>query len=258
MMAEFIEIQQVNTAQVVMGEGQPIVMLHGWGANHQLLMPLAERLAPLGYCLYMPDLPGFGQSAPPPIAWDVHQYARFVIAYMDHHALEKTHLFGHSFGGRLALVLGAQYPERLLKIALADSAGVRDKTPPAVQIRTRAYKALRDGLQTIGLSNIADRLRAWYNQKYGSADYQNTSGVMRETFVKVVNEDLLSFAARVKPSTFLLWGEHDQDTPLWQGQLLEKTIPDAGLHVFHGAGHYSYLERPGETARIIDYFFKQV
>jgi pimeloyl-ACP methyl ester carboxylesterase len=80
---------------------------------------------------------------------------------------------------------------------------------------------------------------------------------MRNTFVKVVNEDLLPYAARIKVPTLLLWGDRDEDTPLWQGQLLEKTIPDAGLVVFEGAGHYSYLDRLGETVRILDHFFKQ-
>ena len=49
----------------------------------------------------------------------------------------------------------------------------------------------------------------------------------------------------------------DDDTPLWQGQLLEQTIPDAGLVVWEGAGHYSYLERAADTARVMDHFFKQ-
>jgi len=60
--------------------------------------------------------------------------------------------------------------------------------------------------------------------------------VLRETLVKVVNEDLLPYAARVSRPTLLFWGDQDHDTPIAQGQLLEKTIPDAGLVVFDGAG----------------------
>jgi pimeloyl-ACP methyl ester carboxylesterase len=112
-------------------------------------------------------------------------------------------------------------------------------------------------LSSVGLKAQADRLRAWYTDRYGSADYKAASGVMREIFVKVVNEDLLPYAARVKLSTLLFWGDQDIDTPLWQGQLLEKTISDAGLVVWEGAGHYSYLDRLNDTARVIDHFFKQ-
>ncbi|MEP6987506.1 MAG: alpha/beta hydrolase, partial [Chloroflexota bacterium] len=109
---------------------------------------------------------------------------------------------------------------------------------------------------SIGLKPQAEQLRNWYSERYGSADYKAAKGTMRETLIKVVNEDLLPFAAQVKPSTLLFWGDKDEDTPLAQGQLLEKTIPDAGLVIWENAGHYSYLERAADTARVMDHFFK--
>lgn len=235
----------------------PIVMLHGWGANVELVRPLAERLAALGHMVYALDLPGFGQTPPPPTAWSVYDYADFVIAYMDAQGIARAHLFGHSFGGRLSLILGARHAERFVKMVLADSAGVKPQTPLSIRARTSLYKTVRGGLNRVGLASLANTLAAWYGQRYGSADYQAASGVMRETFVKVVNEDLLPLAAQVRLSTLLLWGEHDQDTPLSQGKLLEKTIPDAGLVMLEGAGHYSYLDRLPDAARIIDYFLRQ-
>ena len=78
-----------------------------------------------------------------------------------------------------------------------------------------------------------------------STDYQNASPVMRQTLIKVVNEDLLGLrAARLCP-TILIWGDADQaETPLWMGRTLEATIPDAALIVHEGAGHYAYLDFP--------------
>ena len=251
-----IEIDGIKIAQAIAGEGLPVLLLHGWGANIGLVWPLAERLVILGYKVYVLDLPGFGDSNDPPIAWSVHDYVNFVLAYLDYHQLNKVYLFGHSFGGRLSLVLGAEHAERIIKMVLADSAGVREKPSTSGQMRLRTFRFVQNSLRTIGLSQQADKLREWYTEKYGSADYKAAKGVMRETFVKVVNEDLLPYAARVKTSTLLFWGDQDQDTPLWQGQLLEKTIPDAGLVVWEGAGHYIYLERLSDTARVMDHFFR--
>lgn len=253
-----MQIQNLAIHHLTLGNpgGIPVVMLHGWGANVDLLRPLAARLAPLGYTVHLLDLPGFGQSAPPPHAWTVHDYKAFVLAYLDALGLERVYLFGHSFGGRLGLLLGADHAERFFKMVLADSAGVRPKTPLPTRLRLTAYKTTRETLRKIGMGALADKLSAWYSARYGSSDYKEASGVMRETFVKVVNEDLLPYAARVKLSTLLLWGDRDEDTPLWQGRLLEKTIPDAGLVVFEGAGHYSYLDKLADATRVIDYFFK--
>lgn len=255
-----ITVKGLTIRHAVLGAtnvGATLLMLHGWGANLDLLLPLARPLAELGYRVYAPDLPGFGQSPPPPQAWGVFDYAAFVSGYLQHHQVENVHLFGHSFGGRLSIVLGADYAEQIGKIVLANSAGVRSVPSLSTRLRTNTYKALRDGLNTIGLKPLSARLQGWYSERYGSADYKAASGVMRETFVKVVNQDLLSYAARMKPSTLLLWGDHDQDTPLWQGQKLEQTIPDAGLVILKGAGHYSYLDQLTDSVRIIDFFFKQ-
>lgn len=259
----FTEVNGLRTAELILPGVErlgtppaPILMLHGWGTNLKLMQPLGERLAALGYSVYIPDLPGFGASAPPLVAWMVPDYANFVVAYLDAHKLDRVFLFGHSFGGRIGLVLGAEHADRLIKIALADAAGVLTQKSGAASVRLTAYKAIREGLYKVGAKGLADNLRQRYNARYGSADFNAASGIMRETFVKVVNQDLRPYAARVKPSTLLFWGDKDEDTPLWQGQELEKLIPDAGLIVYEGAGHYSYLERQADTARTVDYFFR--
>ena len=260
----FTEIAGIRTAERILssaGRGAaccaPILMLHGWGASLKLMQPLAERLNALGHTVYSFDFPGFGASDPPPTAWAVADYAKFTIAYMDAHGLDRVALFGHSFGGRVSLILGADYAARIAKIALADAAGVPEQKSGSADLRLSTYKAIRDGLYGVGAKGVADKLRGWYNRRYGSADFNAVSGVMRETFVKVVNEDLRPYAQRVQASTLLFWGDKDEDTPLWQGQELEKLIPDAGLIVYAGAGHYSYLERLTDTARTLDYFLKQ-
>lgn len=253
---EFLEINGIRTAHLTEGSGPPILMLHGWGAHGGLIWALAHPLSKLGYRVYVPDLPGFGQTASPPTAWSVHDYTIFVLAYMDYLQLERVFLFGHSFGGRLSLVLGADYASRIIKIALADSAGVRPPVPTQVKARQTLAKFARQTLRQFGMSHAADELRDWYGNRYGSTDYQN-AGALRDTMIKVVSEDLLSYAARVAVPTLLFWGDQDQDTPLWQGQLLEKTIPDAGLIIHQGAGHYSYLDALSDTVKIMDHFFKQ-
>lgn len=238
-------------------DGLPLVMLHGWGADSSLVWPLSATLLSIGYRVYVPDLPGFGDSPEPGTAWTVFDYAKLILAYADTIQLTRFALFGHSFGGRLGLILGSDHGERISKMILADSAGIRPPVSLLTHIRLSTYKRIRDSLKTVGLHSLSDSLNSWYNKRYGSADFNAVSGVMRQTFVQVVNEDLLPYAARVKPSTLLLWGDQDNDTPLWQAHKLEATIPDAGLVVFPGAGHYSYLDAINDSVRVIDYFLKQ-
>ena len=201
-------------------------------------------------------LPGFGESAEPPQPFTIFEYAAFCLAYMDHHDLNAVHYFGHSLGGRLGLILAADHPARIQKMALSNSAGIKVEPVAHQELRLNVYKGIRKRLEALGAKSIAGQLRSLYNQRYGSADFQSASPVMRQTLVNIVNQDLLSYAERVSLPTILIWGDLDRETPLWMGKKLEEVIPDAALIVHPGAGHYAYLDFPDKTASIVDALFR--
>ncbi|MDZ4771004.1 MAG: alpha/beta hydrolase [Chloroflexota bacterium] len=234
----------------------PIVLLHGWGIDSVAMTPIADRLSALGYTCIVPDFPGFGASATPSIAWTVRDYADWSLALLDALDIRRAHLFAHSFGARVALILGADHADRLDKIVLTGAAGVPSRRSLSARVRLTLYKAVRSGLHRLGAAPTAERLAAWYSARYGSADYQAAIGVMRQTFLNVVNQDLRPVAARVSRPTLLFWGDHDEATPLWQGRLLESLIPDAGLIVYEGGDHYAYLQRAAELCRTLDHFLR--
>ena len=231
-------------------------MAHGWGASIDLLRPLALPLSRLGYQCLMVDLPGFGESDEPAQAFSVHDYAAFCIDYLNHRELQSVNFFGHSLGGRIGLILAAEHRQRIDTLALSNSAGIREQPALLLRMRQQVYQKFRQSLESIGASTAAARLRLLYNNKYGSPDYQNASPIMRQTLIQVVNQDLLACAAGVSAPTILIWGDADQETPLWMGRKLEATIPDAALIVHAGAGHYAYLDYPDKTAKIMDALFR--
>jgi pimeloyl-ACP methyl ester carboxylesterase len=243
----------LTVASEVMGEGIPVLLLHGWGGQIESMRPVADRLAPLGYNVHMLDLPGFGRSTLPPAIWGVADYARLVTHYLDLCNLKPVNVIGHSFGGRIGLVLGADYPDYVKKIVLADSAGVL--TPPTAvrRLREAMFGLATATFKLPGVNAFEDRFRRWARDRFGSEDLRN-AGPLEPIFRRVVREDLLPRATRIKAPTLLIWGDQDQDTPLWQAKLLERTIPDAGLVVFQGAGHFAYQEHLIDFVRIVDTF----
>lgn len=251
-----LTIQDITTHVAIVGTGEPILFMHGWGANLKTMLPVAERIAKHGFEAHVIDFPGFGQSDLPPEAWSVGDYTRWIIAYLDHQKLERVHLVGHSFGGRVSLVLGADYAERVNKIVLSNSAGV--KLPPSAELRAYYFgrRVLLGALSLPGLGKTKERAREYIRQRFGSSDYVN-AGPLTETFKKVIAEDLLPYAKRVQAPTLLFWGDQDQDTPLAAGRILEANMPDAGLVVLEGAGHYAYLDQPSRFVEVAVYFFQQ-
>lgn len=252
---QHIDVNGVRIAYRAAGHGSSVMMLHGWGANSELVWPLADGLAKQGLRVIVPDLPGFGDTPPPTEAWTVHDYAALVLAMMDALNIERAHLFGHSFGGRLSIVLGAKHPARVDKVVLCDAAGVKPKASAQQQGLSALSNALKRGVSSDSWAGkLIERGREAYRQRAGSTDYLN-AGPLRETFLAVIAEDLLPLAPNITRPVLLVWGDRDEDTPLWQAKALESAIPDAGLVVFKGAGHYSYLDALPDATRVIHYFY---
>jgi pimeloyl-ACP methyl ester carboxylesterase len=242
-----IGAQRVRYVRRSAGDGVPgdvpIVVLHGWGAHIEAVAPILAALE--GACdLIALDLPGFGESDPPPAAWGVADYAFFVAAFLDELGVSRAHFVGHSHGGRVSIFLAAEQPERVERLLLVDSAGIRPKRTWRYR-RAVAVAKLGKVVAAIGGppgKRLQERMRA----RVASRDYLEASEAMRGTFRKVIAEDLTERLPRVKAPTLLVWGELDDDTPLWMGRRMEELIPDAGLVVLDGAGHYSYADAPGQ------------
>jgi pimeloyl-ACP methyl ester carboxylesterase len=252
-------IEGLNIHVQVMGKGEPVLLLHGWGISLQEMLPVAEQLAPQGFQCHLLDFPGFGSSDLPPEPWDVPRYAAFVKAYLQSTGLPYVHLIGHSFGGRVSIVLAADHPEWVNKLVLVDSAGVRPRPSNKMKVYYASRKVIFTLLKLPLLRVLEPSVRAWFWRKFGSADAQAAMGkspILLETFKRVVGQDLVPYARRIQAPTLLIWGDQDQDTPLYQAQILEQAIPNAGLVLFEGTGHYAYLERLPHFIRVVTTFFK--
>jgi pimeloyl-ACP methyl ester carboxylesterase len=237
------------------GNGPAVLLLHGWGASNKLFEPVIAGLEH-AFTLISPDFPGFGATAAPPSAWSVQDYAAWVITLLDSLGIEKVSVVGHSFGGRVGIMMAAKWPQRVSKLVLADSAGMPPRHTIAYHTRVRTFKLLRRCANSPIVPGLARQWAQGQSQRFGSSDYQRATGTVRESFVRVVNEDLREFLPRIKAPTLLVWGDRDEDTPIADAHVMEKLIPDAGLVVFQGAGHYAYLERSAHFCRIVETFLR--
>ncbi len=232
--------------------GKPIVLMHGYGCNISTVRSIAACLED-GMHVYSLDLPGHGKSPEPPEPWGVEEYTRLVEKFIEKEKLTKPALIGHSFGGRLAILLSSR--NNTGKVVLVDAAGVVNPRPSKTRLRTRVYKLIKKSAPLFG-KNLGGKIINWAQGYFGSADYKNSTPMMRAVMSKHVNTDLRHVMPSIKAPTLLIWGEQDTATPLSDAKAMEKLIPDAGLVSFAGCGHYSFLDNPGGFRAVVRQFFK--
>ncbi|MCS6801489.1 MAG: alpha/beta fold hydrolase [Chloroflexota bacterium] len=238
----FARVAGVRLGYREAGTGAPLVFLHGWGGDSRSFFPIQHALAPHFRTLAL-DLPGFGRSALPPAAWGVEEYADHVVGWLDTLGLERASVLGHSFGGRIAIMLAAAYPERVAKLVLVDSAGLVPRRTLGYRLKVRAARLGRRALAAPPLARLRPQLERRFYQLLGASDYAQ-AGPLRPTFVRVVNQDLRPLLPRIQAPTLIIWGEKDDATPLADGKTMAREIPNARLIVYPYAGHFSYLDAP--------------
>ena len=239
--------------------GRPLVLLHGWGGSNESMAPLMRDLSGDHRVLAL-DFPGHGKSPEPPEPWSVTQYCGITRALMEKEGFQGADIIAHSFGGRVSLMLAAEYPEMVGRLLLTGCAGIPNRPDNKLSARTRAYKALRKLADNAVTRRIcASRVDSWREaliQKFGSADYKALTPSMRRTFNLVLQQDLTGCLEKITAPTLLIWGENDTATPIWMGEKMEKEIKDAALIRFENAGHFAYLDQYPRFIAIAREFLK--
>lgn len=240
----------------VAGQGMPVLLLHGWGSS---IEPYRKLMALLSqkYTVIALDMPGFGKTEEPHAPMCVDDYVDFVLEFLKLFEIQTLSLVGHSFGGRVIIkMVNRVLPFAVDKIVLIDSAGIKPQPSGKKTAKQTVYKlgkwfATRK-LIAKACPGLLEKLRV----KFGSADYAAASPMMRQCLVRVVNEDLSHLLSGITPPTLLVWGENDTATPLSDAKQMEKDIPNAGLAVIRGAGHFSFVEQPVIFRNIMASFFE--
>lgn len=247
-MTEFGIFANVKTAYRHVGEGQDVILLHGWGQNMEMMEQIEKHLAST-FSVYNLDFPGFGESGLPPVAWDVCDYQKFLEDFVKQNGIVNPILIAHSFGCRVAIRYSALHPE-VKKMVLTGAAGIKPEKTMTQQMKVMTYKAGKWFLKATGNEKKLQELQ----NKSGSVDYRNAQGVMRETFVKVVNDDIRPLLKEIQCPVLLVWGEYDEAVPLEMGKIMEREIPDAGLAIFERDNHFAYWNQSERFNRVLDAF----
>ncbi|MFN0215548.1 MAG: alpha/beta fold hydrolase [Saprospiraceae bacterium] len=252
-MKEFLTVKGLRTAYQISGAGKQLLLLHGWGCDLEIFKSLQSQLSER-FKVCALDFPGFGQSEEPLSTWGTHEYAEFVKEFMQAVGFDNPILLGHSFGGRVSIVLGAELP--IEKMIITGGAGIKPQRTLKYHFKVYAYKIMKRILLFPLWVGLTAPLRERWLQKAGSSDYRAASERMRQVLSRVVNEDLRDLMPKIKASVLLIWGEHDTATPLRDGKLMEQQMPNAGLAIMPGCGHYCFLEKPQHFNLILEAFLK--
>jgi pimeloyl-ACP methyl ester carboxylesterase len=229
-----------------------ILILHGWNLDRLKYKPLVQLLEQRGHRVFVPDFPGFGSANMPDRPYTLDDYVAFTLDYMKHHSIKNPLIIGHSFGGRVAILLTAQKSKIARELILTGVPGIR----PVPSMKVRVFKFIASIANAVfslpGLSVFSDVARKILYRTTGSYDYYRTSGVMRETFRHVIETDLIEPMKQLIIPVQLIWGADDRITPVWIAHRMDTYIADTDIAILPEAGHSVCYQQPQKFIAIMN------
>lgn len=212
------------------GSGKDLVFLHGYLSCKESFYPQLEYFSKF-YRVTALDFPGVGENAALNAPWSVDDYADWTERTLQTLNIVRPHVIAHSFGGRVAIKCLSR-GEPFDRAVLCGCAGIVPKRTLRYKLRVSAYRAVK---------RIAP---AYAERKFGSAEYKTLSPVMKESYKKIVNEDLREAAKSISRPVLFINGENDRDTPPASAEIYAANAPLSKTLVLKNCGHFAHLDNP--------------
>jgi pimeloyl-ACP methyl ester carboxylesterase len=248
-----IVVDNLLTSYKLSGKGKLVLLLHGWGDSAQGLAKLQKELATTYEVLAL-DLPGFGGTQAPKTAWDLDDYARFIVKALKKLEFKQPYaLIGHSNGGALAvraLSMELLQPQKLVLLA---AAGVRTNSSAK-----RLFLKIVAKTGNVATIWMPERYRKGLRKSlYGAAGSDMLAMPhLEDTFKKTVRQDVQADAVALDIPTLLIYAANDDAIPLADGKQYHKLVKGSRLEIIAGAGHFVHIDQPEKVAQLIEEFLQ--
>ena len=264
----YIKIGDVNTHYWAAGDkGPAVILVHGLGGSVENWVknigPLAQH-----YRVFAPDLKGFGRTDKTPVLRDLNELVVFLNDFMGALLIDKASLVGNSLGGGLVLQFAVNYPQKVAKLVLVDTAGMGADV--IVDFKVVSLPILGEILIKPSLKGTADLWKKivfdpslvtdeLVDQAYALACLPGASRALLTTLRAGIGflgqrarlrGPFLKSVAKLAVPTLVVWGRNDRIIPVAHAQIAVKTIPGARLQLYDRCGHMPQYERPDEFNKL--------
>jgi pimeloyl-ACP methyl ester carboxylesterase len=247
-----MEVVRTNGLEIAyerLGEGPPLVFVHGGAADGRVWQPQLAALAD-EFTVVAWDEPGAGRSSDVPAPFGLPEYAHCLAALIEAIALGPAHVVGLSWGGTVVQELYRHHPDLVATLILVDTYAGWKGSLPEEEVRARV-----EGVHQM-LAAPAEEFDPTYPGLFAADPPPEfvpllehmAAGVRRESLrtevLVMAAADQRDLLPRIAVPTLLIWGEQDVRSPLSVARKFEQAIPNASLVVIPDCGHVSNLEQP--------------
>ena len=237
------------------GQGEPLMLLHGFGGNKDNFVRAARFLTP-HYRVILPDNTGFGESSHQPDAdYSSTAQAERLHAFAQALGIKALDLGGNSMGGQIALAYAARFPAEVKSLWLLDTAGIW--SAPESELRKIIRETGRNPLMIQNENDFAGLFPFVMNdppfvpgpiQNVLARERINNFNLEQKIFAQIAADSVEERVTGLATPTLIVWGDRDRTLNVGTAEVLHKLMPNSQVIIMPGIGHLPMIERPQQTA----------
>jgi len=256
--ATFLTVEGARVRYLDVGEGPPVVLLHGFASSIENWGSVIPALKKTHRVLAV-DLKGFGWTDRPVGDYSPAAQAALVRAVMKERGIDQAAIVAHSWGSSVALAFALAYPEATSRIALYDAWVYESQLPSMFQLaRAKGvgeflfaafYSERGEERLSLGFYDPEIIPEKLVEAVELAMERPGTRAAALEAVRGMAFTEVEQTYSRITAPTLLLWGREDVVTPLSIGERLSRQLPNARLVVYPRCGHFPMIEAVAASNR---------
>lgn len=238
---------------IEIGEGTPMIILHGLMGGLSNFQGVTEYFPAKGYQILIPELPIYDM---PMLKTTVKNFAKFLEDFIEFKGLKDVILLGNSLGGHIGLLHTKMFPEMVRALVITGSSGLYEKAMGDGYPRRGDYEFIKKKAEDVfydpkvATKEIVDEVFATVNDRMKLV---KTLAIAKSAIRHNMSKDL----PHMKTPTCIIWGEDDTVTPPEVAEEFHELLPDSDLFWMKECGHAPMMEHPQEFNRILEAWLDQ-
>ncbi len=223
-----------------LGEGTPIIVLHGLMGGLSNFDGVTQFFPPKGYKVLIPELPIYKMSL---LKTNVKNFAKYVSEFIDHKGFKDVILLGNSLGGHIGLLCAKLYPEKIKALVITGSSGLYESAMGESYPKRGDYDYIQKKAENVfydpkvATKEIVDEVYATVNDRNKLI---RTLAIAKSAIRHNMSKDL----PHMSTPTCIIWGEDDNVTPPEVAKEFHDLLPDSDLFWIAKCGHAAMMEHP--------------
>ncbi|WP_417290344.1 alpha/beta fold hydrolase [Corallibacter sp.] len=240
--------KEKNFSYIEVGEGTPIIVLHGLMGGLSNFDSVTRNFSEKGYKILVPELPIYTMSL---LKTNVKSFAKYLHDFIEFKGFDQVILLGNSLGGHIGLYHTKLFPEKVKALIITGSSGLYESAMGSGYTKRSDYEVIKKKAQDV-FYDPEVATKEIVDEVYETVNDRNKLIKTLAIAKSAIRHNMASDLPKMNTPTCIIWGKNDTVTPPEVAEEFNELLPDSDLYWIDKCGHAAMMEHPEEFNNLLE------